>query len=413
MINEALLSVSKGRSQLSTVLREIVTRAQKTLLDIVEGELDASEAYASFHDALFRLPPLSQEFVEACITEMDALVSGVETMAQSEIEALTVVWEALNVSMKDRGLFWSKIDDFTKTMEAATASPFDEVLRTCAEDKEQWVLTAVRNCRSSYKRLEARLFKLERIHTEVERLRSKQDSKSRIISLDSELRILSARLSDFEDKKCNKERLLTKKFGSAALLKEERYRKQMQGKYSATLEQLAASLQEWKDREGSAFDNNLLSNEVRALLQSADGSGNWVEKRTEFMHLRMVQSAVKRKPEKLTRLTPPKKRPPKPTKESVVSRKRDPAIPAPSPFFAKAKSTSAVDSASTIKKRKTDENKVKTAQTSKLSKLQKVTSVLPSADSSATKQRPLPRKRESTTLLPFGNVLSDISENES
>ena len=291
------------------MLREIVTRAQKTLLDIVERELDASEAHASFHDALFRLPPLSKEFIEACITEMDALVSGVETMSQSEIEALTVVWEALNVSMRSRGQFWSKIDDSTKAMETTTESPFDEVLRTCADDKEQWVLTAVKNCRSSYKRLETRLYKLESIHGEVEKLRSRQDSKSRIISLDSELRILSARLSDFEDKKCNKQRLLTKKSGSSALLKEERYRKQMQGKYSSTLEQLSSLLKKWKETEGSTFESNLLSNEVRAMLQDANGGGgNWVEKRTEFMHLRMVQSAVKRKPEKQSRLTPPRKR---------------------------------------------------------------------------------------------------------
>jgi len=410
ILHEALSSIANGRRQLSTVLREIVNRAQRTLLDTVEQELDVSEAYTSFHDALFRLPPLSKEFAEACITEIDALVSGVETMGQSEIEALTVVWEALNVSMGDRGKFWSAIDDSTKAMESSTESPFDEVLRTCALDKEQWVLAAVKNCRSSYKKLETRLFKLGTIHKEVEKLRSRQDSKSRIISLDSELRILSARLSEFEDTKCNKERLLTKKSGSSALLKEERFRKQMQGKYSSTLEQLAALLQKWKEEEGTTFESSLLSDEVRALLKNSYGNENWVEQRTEFMHLRMVQSAAKRKPERSARMTSPRKRPTRPNKVEEAGKKRDPfptpGVGASSPFIPRQPN-------SLLKKRKTQEKP--SGLPSKLPKLRK-TNIISSSDTGSRSPPPRPRpqakKRESTTLLPFGNVLSDAGEKE-
>jgi predicted nucleic acid-binding Zn-ribbon protein len=404
IFHESLSSIANGRRKLSSVLREIVTRAQKTLLDTVDQELDASEAYASFHDALFRLPALSKEFVEACITEIDALISGVEAMSQSEIEALTVVWEALNVSMSERGKFWTEIDESTKAMESSTESPFDAVLRICVLDKEQWVLAAVKNSRSSYRKLEARLFKLERIHREVEKRRSRQDSKSRIISLDSELRLLSARLSDFEDKKCNKQRLLTKKSGSSALLKEERFRKQMQGKYASSLEQLASLLKKWKEEEGHSFDPNLLSDEVRALLNNADGADNWVEKRTEFMHLRTVKSAMKRKPERPTRLTPPRKRQVKPNLllrngvEGEDGKRRDLRI-APSPSKSSSK-PKPLEPLSALKKRKA-ENKSGKPKNTLASKLRKV-----AAPESATKPSASRNKRESTTLLPFGNVLS-------
>lgn len=391
IVFESLDSVANGRRKLSSVLSDIVKRAQKTLLDTVDGEVDASEAYASFHDVLFRLPPLSKEFVEACVTEIDALVLGVETMAQSEIEALTVVWEALNVSATVRGKFWSEIDESTKAIESSAKSPFDDVLRTNVCDKEQWVLTAVKESRTSYKKLETRLLRLERIHQEVEKRRASQDSKSRIISLDSELRILSARLADFEEKKCNKQRLLTKKSGSSALLKEERFRKQMQGKYASTLEQLATLLQQWEEEEGSPFDPNLLSDDVRSLLADSNHTENWVEKRTEFMHLRTTKSAVKRKPERPRPISPPRKRHIKPsniprhdTGDCAIGKKRD-ARTTMSPFKPKP-----LESTNASKKRKADKSD-NSLQTS----------------TSTPKRRLLGNKRESTTLMPFGRVLTE------
>jgi hypothetical protein len=246
------------------------------------------------------------------MSEIEALVAGVDTMTQSEIEALTVVWEALSISMSDRGMFWSGIDESMTSMQTRLNGPFDDVVELCKLDGEEWVLAAVKGATESYRLLETRLYKLEQTHQEVERLRTRQDSKSRIISLDSEVRILSAKLSEFEEKKCSKQRLLTKKTGSSNLLKEERFRKHMQSKFTSKLEQLATLLKAWAHDEVTDFDPNLLSDEVRTLLLNSDKMDTWVEKRTEFMHLRTVKPTVKRGPESITRekgTTPPRKRP--------------------------------------------------------------------------------------------------------
>lgn len=279
--HDSLFRLAQARRQLSTKLRDIVERAQITLLKTVDGQFEANEAYSNFHEALFRLPTLSQERIHACMVEIDALTSGVDAMCQSEIEALTVVWEALNISMATRGKFWGAIDQAVREMESQPHGPFDEVVRLSAVDGEEWVLAAVRDGTKNYRELETRLFKLEKIHEEVEQLRAQQDAKSRIISLDSEVRILSAKLNEFEDKKCNKQRLTTKKSTSSTLLKEERFRKQMQAKFTSELDQLVSLLKAWKANENSAFDQNLLSEDVRMLLKNSD--------RNEFMHLRTVE----------------------------------------------------------------------------------------------------------------------------
>jgi hypothetical protein len=132
-----------------------------------------------------------------------------------------------------------------------------------------------------YVELEARLFKLQKIHAEVEQLRDRQDSKSKIMSLDTQVRILNAQLQDFEDKKCNKQRLITKKTTSSSLLQEERFRKQMQLKFSSKLGQLVSMLKSWKGNESSLFDQELLSDDVKVILRNSD--------RNEFMHLRTVE----------------------------------------------------------------------------------------------------------------------------
>ena len=44
------------------------------------------------------------------------------------------------------------------------------------------------------------MIKLERIQEEVERLKKKQDSKNGIMSLNSDLNVLNAKLADFEEK---------------------------------------------------------------------------------------------------------------------------------------------------------------------------------------------------------------------
>jgi hypothetical protein len=287
---ESLQSVSKGRRELSTKLSGLVKRAQTTLLEIVDGELNATEAYSSFHDALFRLPPLSKEHIHACIEEIDALTAGVEAMTQSEIEALTVVWAALNISSGTRGGFWGEIEESLRAVESKPEGPFHDAVQACSLDSEEWMLVVIKEATKTYQNLESSLFKLEKIHEEVERQSARQDAKSRIISLDSEIRILSAKLSEFEDEKCGKERLVTKKTTSSNLLREERFRKQMQSKFVSKFEQLAALLKAWRNDEGDMLDPNLLSDEVRLLLANSDGMDTWVEKRTEFMHLRTVRS---------------------------------------------------------------------------------------------------------------------------
>ena len=63
--------------------------------------------------------------------------------------------------------------------------------------------------------------------------------------------------------------------------------------------------------------------------------------------------------------------------------------------------------------RKTEETKARSTQAS-ISKLRKVSTAPKATNPRSPKQRPRlsGKKRESTTLLPFGNVLSEISENE-
>lgn len=301
-----LQTVSEQRKTLSSALKVVIDRAQRTLLSTVGEEVDASEAYASFHEALFNLPSLSKEHIQTCIEEINALTAGVEAMTQSEIEALTVVWEALRITTMDRRNFWGDIEESSKDVESKDRSVFESI----QTEPEEWVSEAAKEASTAYQFLSTRLHKLEQIHMEVERLSSKQDAKSRIISLDSEIRILSATLAEFEDKKCDKQRLLTKKAGSSTLLREERFRKQMQGKFTTKLQQLKLAVKSWRDSDGDAFDDDVLSEEVQMLLDNPDKMDTLVKKRTGFMHLRTVQSKAtgKRAASHLTPVPEPAKK---------------------------------------------------------------------------------------------------------
>jgi hypothetical protein len=64
-------------------------------------------------------------------------------------------------------------------------------------------------------------------------------------------------------------------------LKEEHFRKQMQSKFTSKLEHLENLLKSWQISEGSPFDQNMMSDEVRGFLRKAD--------RSEFMHLRTTE----------------------------------------------------------------------------------------------------------------------------
>jgi hypothetical protein len=434
-LKQALLSlesVAEARRSLSTTLRSTVERAQKTLLDIVGREVDATEAYASFHDALFRLPSLSEELVKACISEMEALVVGVEAMTESEIEALTVVWEALGVTSKERREFWGQVEESAgDTLAIEEKNPFTAVSALANTSGEEWVISATETARGKFDLLEQRLSKLEGIHNEVERLKSRQDTKSSILSLDSEVRILNANLLDFEDTKCNKQRLLTKKSGGTTLLKEERFRKQMQSKFTSKLEQLASLLRVWEKEQGEQFDASVLSDDVRMLLStSPDKMEQIVEKRTKLMPLRTVQSTPAGKKRPLegndqdrsssdgnrhgasvprSKLTPPRKRQARGTTSNTTSgppsSTRDDTKLHPQQMQKKSRPPVPIGNRRNIPPtgrvppKKLEQNENTTAKSAG-------NKSAPAASSSEPQVKRQLRKRESAALLPFGQILS-------
>jgi len=297
LIDKALTSSADSRRSMSEALKSVIEHAQKTLLDIVGREIDASEAYTGFHDALFRMPPLSKDLILSCISELEALIDGTEAMTQSETEALTVVWEALKISQKDRMNFWGILEKSGSNSGVKNDHLFFEKFSgTAASSNEEWMVEAAASAGNFNHILEKRLKKLEGINNEVERLRSKQDMKSRILSLDSEIRIMNTKLLEFEEVKCAKRRLPTKKNGGAAPLKGERFRKQMKSKFLANLKQLVNLLRSWESRENALFDDSLLSDDVRELLKKGpDQIGNALEMRTNLMPLRTKNALVAKK----------------------------------------------------------------------------------------------------------------------
>lgn len=329
ILGDALEESASCRKKVSEKLKSAIETAQRTLLDIVGRELDASEAYTGFQDALFRLPALSKDLILSCVSELEALIDGIEAMTRSEIEALTVVWEALKAPAEDRSDFWGMLEK-TDALVSRSDSKNSLMMEKgkMISSSEVWMDSAIRRSSEVHQKMEPKLAKLSEIHQEVERLRSKQDTKSQILSLDAEIRVMNAKLVDFEDFQCDKQRLLTKKNGGSALLKEERFRKQMQAKFASNLEQLANLLRAWEKRENTPFDASALSEDVRMLLNEPEKMEEWVEKRTKFMSLRTVKmqspapknvavAASKhpatRQPEKagsrnLSSLTPPRKR---------------------------------------------------------------------------------------------------------
>ncbi|GAX10308.1 kinesin family member 4/21/27 [Fistulifera solaris] len=392
-LHEIVTAVSLARGHLSAKLKGIVQKAQETLLDTVDEEIDAKEAYSSFHDALFRLPPLSREMINACSSEVDALLTGVQSMIQSEIEALTVVWEALDISSSKRGTFWGEIQESMRSIENSMSSVFDgDASSNCIWDLEDWILPAKEKATVTFLELEKLLFKLQKIHKEVERLSAKQDVKSRIISLDSEIRILNAKLAEFEETKCDKERLITKKATSSTLLKEERYRKQMQSKFSAKFAQLASLLKTWSIDDDGQFDPRLLSEEVRILLANSNEIDSLVEKRTEFMHLRTIQPKTTNKRKADGEVQPRKI-------ARIQSRDNEKPLPLPSRLDAK----NVIQNMASCDGKKLSPLRAKKTQAS--GKLQKAPRVPLSnkLESSQVAKGLSPKKK--LTLPPFGHVL--------
>jgi hypothetical protein len=288
-ILESLKSVSTARKSLSDILNRIVRESQNLLLSTVESEIDSTEAHSSFQVALSRLPSLSKEYIQACIDEINILLGAVDAMTQSEIEALTVLWEAFDVGQSQRGSFWDKIEDMTLGAGVPTENPFPRLLQTYSIDTEEWIYECTNKSVSLYQVLSTKLSKLSTVHQEVEKLKSQQDLKSCIVLLDSEIRIMNTKLAEFEAKASDRQRLTNKKINSATLLEEERFRRQIQASFSTKLQNLANMLHDWERTEGYPFDYRVLSEEVRALLQNGDKSKDWVEQRTAFMHLKTVK----------------------------------------------------------------------------------------------------------------------------
>ncbi|GMH86370.1 hypothetical protein TrVE_jg7869 [Triparma verrucosa] len=288
LVAEGLETIAEGRDEFATALKDVIEGAHRQLMEVVETEGDATEAYASFHDALFRLPRLSEEHIKACVNEMKELSGAAEVMIQSETEALTVVWDALEMSEEVRGDFWENYGEIVKKFKAENeieGTQFDG-LHKAEKHSEQWLAPFLEQAKSHGKDLKARLFKLTLIHGEVDKNRGKQDAKNRIMSLDSEIRVIDARLAAFEEKASNKARLVSKKTNSGILLREEKFRKHKKLSFISKLEKLKAELRDWEAREEHAFDVSVLSEEVRAMMSG----GGQDDDRTAFMHLRTTSS---------------------------------------------------------------------------------------------------------------------------
>ncbi len=293
---DTIRGVSRGRHLLSDSLSKVVTESHAALIATAEGcGMDVSDLAQSLHDALFHLPPLSKEHVKACIDEMQMLVTAADSVAQSEVETLTVLWEGLNITQSDRGQFWGELDRKLTKIEMSTSNPFDNVLEECPVDVEEWVLKSSKEAMRVQRMLGVKVFKLSHIHQEVEKLKRTQEAKSEIMSLNNELKLLSAKLVDFEEKAGDKQRLLNKKVNSSSLLEEERYRKQMQGMFVAKLETLRHVLNEWESNEGPVEDVDMLSEVVKSMLQNSHRIDAWMNDRTSLMHLRTTNAKSNRR----------------------------------------------------------------------------------------------------------------------
>jgi hypothetical protein len=376
------------RRSVSNALKAVIEKAQKTLLDIVGREFDASEAYAGFHDALFRLPALSKDLILSCITEMEALIDGIDSMTQSEIEALTVVWEALKVPPSDRRNFWGDMEKSDSKERSHQKSLFNQETMDLVPSGEEWIEKAVSRASEVYYNLDQKLEKLRGIHNEVERLRSKQDAKSKILSLDSEIRIMNAKLLDFEEH-CNKQRLLSKKNSGGALLKEERFRKQMQSKFVTNLQELASFLQSWEAQEKAPFEASLLSDDARILVRDPYHVETWVEERTKFMGLKTVRS-------------------PTPIKRPLAAAGLDMSVLSP-PRKRQAQPRSVRDSCSGIIKEKPVAEELRKPVRGRRSENRTIHLRDTNSNDGPPQASKRRRTRDLTSLRPFQKILSDAS----
>jgi hypothetical protein len=295
VICDTIRDVSQGRRLLSDTLSKVIHESHAALIATAEGcGMDVGDLAQSLRDALLHLPPLSKEHVKACIDEMQMLVTAADSVAQSEVETLTVLWEGLNLTPSDRGEFWGELDRNLTKIEMSTSSPFDNLLEECPVGMEEWVLKSTKDAMRVQRMLGVKVFKLSHIHREVEKLKRTQEAKNGIMSLNSEIKLLNAKLVDFEERAGNKQRLLNKKVNSSSLLEEERYRKQMQSMFAAKLETLRQMLNEWESNQGQVDDDDMLSEVVKSMLQNSHRIDAWMNEKTSLMHLRTTSLESKR-----------------------------------------------------------------------------------------------------------------------
>jgi len=302
LVLETVRRIAHSRRLLSDALKHIIDETRDTIIST--ADFDVKDLYQSLQDTLSRLPPLSNQYVKGCIDQMQMFATAAETVSQTEVEMLTVLWEGLNVTSSERGRFWSTIEFSVSKIQSQITSPFDHILD---ERNEDWVLKAATEATKVQRELGVKVFKLKSIHTEVERLKTKQYAKNSIMSLNGELKALSTKMRDFEEKADNKHKLTNKRINSASLLEEERFRKQMQEQFATKLKVLRKMIQEWEDSEGAILDSDMLSEVVQDMLANSHRLDAWMNERTRFMHLRTTHT--KHKTGKVTENTPSSARP--------------------------------------------------------------------------------------------------------
>eukprot|EP00985_Skeletonema_marinoi_P007929 scaffold3536_cov203-Skeletonema_marinoi.AAC.8 len=411
---QTLQAISHSRQLLSKSLKAVIDESHEALLATAEGcgMVNAEDLSRSLQEALQHLPPLSKEHSKACIDEMQMLNEAAEAVAQSEVETLTVLWEGLNVSSNQRGTFWGELEDSTTKLQMTTASPFDHILRECPPEVEEWVLKLLTGATKVHRSLRIRVMKLKRIQEEVERLKKKQDAKNGIMSLNSELNVLNAKLAEFEEKAGDKQRLLNKKANSSSLLEEERYRKQMQSMFVSKLEALRQRLTVWEENEGQIDDADMLSEVVKSMLDNSHRIDAWMNEKTRLMHLRTTKTSRLRENMIAERSNSTGSRP------GSASTKRSKGSP-PLTFDQTSRSTRSTSSTSADKKSVKSYKKTSSDSSSSISSDGKPKRHKPLTSSSLNPQEQsgdiTPKKplrvntsgEKAPVLLPFGDLLAE------
>merc|ERR1712227_89456 len=118
------------------------------------------------------------------------------------------------------------------------------------------------------------------------RIETRKTIRHRVLKLDEDISTLEANMSTFENQASDTSRLTDRK-NSTHLLREEDFRKKSRQRFHRFLEKLRSQLYQWEKMEGTAFVKthpSLLSENTSRLLQEKENK-NWVEDRTELMHL--------------------------------------------------------------------------------------------------------------------------------